>query len=89
MEGEARQEERDTWIPGSVEGGSCPLSPLARQRGQALSVSSVTGIALQQHLLPFSSSLTVPAACGSADQNLVRNLDGVRDLVYDGVKLQV
>ena len=49
-----------TWIPGSVEGGSCPLSPLAQQRGKALSISSVTVIAPRQHLLPFSASCFRP-----------------------------
>ena len=47
---------------GIVEGGSCPLSPLAQQRGKAVYISSVTVTELHQHLLPLSVRLTVPAA---------------------------
>lgn len=83
IRGEGRLGPRECWRR------LVPTEPFSSQRGQALPISSVAVIALQQRLLPFSASLTVPAACGFADQNLVRNLDGVRDLVCDGVKPQV
>lgn len=84
-------EESGTWTTGKGCSHECPLRPLAVQRGNTVYISSVTMTELPQHWLPFRVPLTTCGLCSLCFVvgELESNLDGVRDLLYDGVRLSV